>query len=576
MSAKAAGGGTSMHFRVGSKGASGMHVGYITRERAVLDRQAGLHFHNMPEKVQEARDYPELRANVEAYAAAREDTELAAHHSRGEARTHYRAMFSFERDVSTEKALEMAGEWMRREFPQGRGFAVVHRDTKHTHVHVWLDARQVDGRKVQLSERQFKNLDSAWNRIYSREMGRDPHEYELKKEQTREAKRQHWQQKQRPEYPPRTRATAEQLAPQYERREIGVAAAREGGDRAGGTFLEQVRQVAGRDFKEAQSWGELERRLERHGLRVETKGAGLVVTDGRQHVKASSVDRGASRTSLERRFGNSLAESRREREALSLASPEVREVVRDLHTLERGELIRQDEFRATQHAWEASSRRDQLRWNTERAAQASRDFDKALGDVYRDPARARQEFEALARQRGTAGAAQEMRQRPEQFGQLRAQEQRRLWGMVRFQDTTAARTHAVGAAQQGEKALQARAQAPHPADLARADFAVRRAEVRRQELGRAAQGFDPTRTRAQIGLAAHRLNGAQVGELHRWTTAKQQQLAAALRQAVQRLMPAEVRELAQWAATPHRAIAGHLIQGLRGLIHDRGRERGGN
>jgi hypothetical protein len=574
VSAKAAGGGTSMHFRVGTKGASGMHVGYITRERAVLDREAGLHFHNMPEQVRKARDYAELRGNLEAHATAREDAELAAHRSRGEPRTHYRAMLSFERDVSTGKALGMAGEWMQREFPQGRGFAVVHRDTEHMHVHVWLDARQVNGRKVQLSERQFKNLDSAWNRIYSREMGRDPHEYELKKEQTREAKRQHWQQKQRPEYPPRTRATAEQLAPRYERREIGAAAAREGGDRPGGTFLEQVRQVAGRDFKEAQSWGELERRLERHGLRVETKGAGLVVTDGRQHVKASSVDRGASRAKLEQRFGGSLAASRAEREAFGRASPEVREVVCDLHTLERGQWTGQDHGQATRHAGEAGARRDQLRWNVERAQQASRDFDKALGDVYRDPARAREGFEAFARGRGAESAAEEMRQRPEQFGQLRTQEQRRAWGLIRSQDTTAARVHAVGAAQQGEKALQARAQAPHPADLARADFTVRRAEVRRQELGRAVQGFDATRTRAQIGLGANRLNSSEVGELHRWTTPKQQQLTAKLREAVQRLMPAQVRELAQWVTAPHRALAGHLIQGFKGLIHDHGREPG--
>ncbi len=574
MSAKTARGGTSMHFRVGTKGASGMHVGYITRERAVLDREAGLHFHNMPDQVRDAKDYAELRGNLEAHATAREDAELAVHRSRGEPRTHYRAMFSFERDVSTEKALGMAGEWMQREFPQGRGFAVVHRDTEHTHVHVWLDARQVDGRKVQLSERQFKTLDSAWNRIYSREMGRDPHEYELKKEQTREAKRQHWQQKQRPEYAPRTRATAEQLAPRYERREIGVASAREGGDRPGGTFLEHVRQFAGRDLREAQSWGDLERRLERHGLRVEAKGAGLVVTDGRQHVKASGVDRGASRAKLEQRFGRSLADSRAEREAFGRASPEVRDVVRDLHTLERGQWTGQDHGQATRHAGDASARRDQLRWDVERAQQASRDFDKALGDVYRDPVRARQEFEAFARQRGTESAAQEMRQRPEQFGQLRAQEQRRAWGLIRSQDTTAARGHAVGTAHEGRRALEARAQAPQPADLARADFALRRVKERRQELGRAVQGFNATRTRAQIGLGMHRLDGSQVEELHRWINPRQQQLAARLEQAVQRLMPAQVRELVQWIAAPHRPIAGHLIQGFKGLIHDRGRERG--
>lgn len=75
-------------------------------------------------------------------------------------------------------------------------------------------------------------------------------------------------------------------------------------------------------------------------------------------------------------------------------------------------------------------------------------------------------------------------------------------------------------------------------------------------------------------MGAHRLNGAQLNELHRWTIPKQQQLATKLREAVHRLMPALVRELAQWVKAPHRVVAGHLIQGFKGLIHDRGRERG--
>jgi hypothetical protein len=101
-----------------------------------------------------------------------------------------------------------------------------------------------------------------------------------------------------------------------------------------------------------------------------------------------------------------------------------------------------------------------------------------------------------------------------------AQEQRRAWGLIRSQDTTAARAHTVGAAHQEQRALEARAQAPHPSDLARADFAVRRAEVRWQEL-----------------------------------------------------MPAQVRELAQWATAPHQAVAGHLIQGFNRLLK-KGHRRG--
>jgi hypothetical protein len=45
----------------------------------------------------------------------------------------------------------MAEEWLQREFPRGRAFTVVHRDTEQTHIHIWIDARQVDGKKIQLA-----------------------------------------------------------------------------------------------------------------------------------------------------------------------------------------------------------------------------------------------------------------------------------------------------------------------------------------------------------------------------------------------------------------------------------------
>lgn len=87
-------------------------------------------------------------------------------------------------------------------------------------------------------------------------MGRDTREQERKKEQTREAKRDGWEREQRPEYPERVRSNARELAPRWERREIGEYAAREWAAHPDGTFLERVRATAGRDLKEARSWEE--------------------------------------------------------------------------------------------------------------------------------------------------------------------------------------------------------------------------------------------------------------------------------------------------------------------------------
>ena len=100
-------GGTFIRFRRGTARTSAAHVRYITRERAVLDRDDGVLLHNMPERVYEAPDYDSLRVNLEAHAADREEDEIARHRSGGDPRTHYRVVASFERDVDSEKALGM-------------------------------------------------------------------------------------------------------------------------------------------------------------------------------------------------------------------------------------------------------------------------------------------------------------------------------------------------------------------------------------------------------------------------------------------------------------------------------------
>lgn len=68
-------------------------------------------------------------------------------------------------------------------------------------------------------------------------------------------------------------------------------------------FDELVRQAVRRDVADARSWADLEARLRKQGLRIEARGRGFVVTDGKESVKASSVAPGASRKNLQERFG---------------------------------------------------------------------------------------------------------------------------------------------------------------------------------------------------------------------------------------------------------------------------------
>jgi len=79
-------------------------------------------------------------------------------------------------------------------------------------------------------------------------------------------------------------------------------------------FDELVRKTAARDFLEATGWEDLEQRLARYGLHLQPRGRGLVVTDGAEVVKASSVARGASRNKLEQRFGVMYGDYRENRE----------------------------------------------------------------------------------------------------------------------------------------------------------------------------------------------------------------------------------------------------------------------
>ena len=162
---------------------------YISRPSAVLERVAGVLLRHIPEEVARAHSYEELRTNLSSYFWMREESERATHHSRGKPRTHFRATLSFEREVSTGVAKEMAREWLENCFPKARACVFLHRDTEHMHLHAILDARQVDGRKIDLSPSVYRKLDEQWNRIYSRELGRDEREHLEKKRETREYKR---------------------------------------------------------------------------------------------------------------------------------------------------------------------------------------------------------------------------------------------------------------------------------------------------------------------------------------------------------------------------------------------------
>ncbi|HWO00025.1 MAG TPA: hypothetical protein VNS63_12240, partial [Blastocatellia bacterium] len=69
-------------------------------------------------------------------------------------------------------------------------FAAIHRDTDHPHVHLYLNSRQCDGRRIQLKNNEFKTIDEKWAKIYADFAGDKSVyvEYLRKKEETRQWK----------------------------------------------------------------------------------------------------------------------------------------------------------------------------------------------------------------------------------------------------------------------------------------------------------------------------------------------------------------------------------------------------
>ena len=70
-------------------------------------------------------------------------------------------------------------------------------------------------------------------------------------------------------------------------------------------FQVLVHDAAETDFDAASSWENLHARLDRYGLRLLPRRSGLVITDGHEYAKCSSVAQNASLRKLEARFGES-------------------------------------------------------------------------------------------------------------------------------------------------------------------------------------------------------------------------------------------------------------------------------
>ena len=123
--------------------------------------------------------------NVKDYFASLEDYER-----RKGGRTHYRIVLSFDVPATNEQISDLTNKFLDQAFPKAIAFAAIHRDTDHPHVHLYLNSRQCDGRRIQLKNNEFKTIDEKWAKIYADFAGDKSVyvEYLMKKEETRQWK----------------------------------------------------------------------------------------------------------------------------------------------------------------------------------------------------------------------------------------------------------------------------------------------------------------------------------------------------------------------------------------------------
>jgi hypothetical protein len=205
--------------------ASAANINYITRQNASGADEHAINLHNLDEL--KGEDYRETTTNLKAFAEMRlNDEATRTKRGAGEARTHYRAILSFDRQENTIKAGELAKEWLKQNFPDARACAVVHQNTKNTHIHLWVDCRKIDDRKIHTDNKTFKNLDTTWAKIYAKEYGEHYLKDHIDKKQESKKFKQDYRKakaegKTTPAAPPRQRQNKIQSSKQQERTSYG-------------------------------------------------------------------------------------------------------------------------------------------------------------------------------------------------------------------------------------------------------------------------------------------------------------------------------------------------------------------
>jgi hypothetical protein len=450
----------------------------------------------------------------------------AARNERVEAPVYHLTISFDPNDPVTPERMQVVADRVLRDLglAEHQAVLVAHQDRAHPHVHLminrvhpetsvvwdrWQDRSQIE-RTLRELERAL-GLREVAGRLYQLDGQEPPERAALTK-----GERQH------------ARRTGEPAFP----------------DRVRGHLSELLR---------ARSWAELHETLAAHGLRLERKGQGLVITDGEDQAKASRVARDLSLRRLEARFGVAYPEreppGQTRHRARSSASPAVERVREAVKQHEEATALRAERNRAEQELAAARERRHRLSTAIERVQGGSERFDAALARVYRDPVAARESFARIRAKLGIERTGALLEAEPERFGSLRSVERPWALGLLVTHDDAAARAAAPGAA------FQAR-------ELAEAKQAL--ARLAREDRQRAGPGPLPSRSDMESLAEVVRTRAAEVvtRTLERLRQLQHEitrgpslaEIERTIRRLRRALEPSELTQLRRLLTTPQAAI----------------------
>jgi hypothetical protein len=118
---------------------------------------------------------PEIESKIDArsYAAMRElEEELMPKKGSGTPRNHHRMMVTLPDETDPDKALQMVKSFVEKEFPRTKQIIAIHKSENGIglHAHMWIDARKLDGKKLNLGIKYTK-LDKLYSELYDRTYG---------------------------------------------------------------------------------------------------------------------------------------------------------------------------------------------------------------------------------------------------------------------------------------------------------------------------------------------------------------------------------------------------------------------